>query len=591
MRTAIGVSIGSIPMWAWHHQFVIAISALGFVPLVLYLAIWPGLFVWLLRRVTDHYSRVPLFVTVPLVWVGLEMLRGEVVFTGYPWFLVAHPFVPVSVVANYASLIGVYGVGALVMLTIGWGFDFARWTPGRSDANQRRGRLLRYVGAGGAITLFLGAAMMWPEVRKDGDWLVVGAVQTNVPQSNKLDWTLEQRLADLDRFIALTRLVSDAKQTDPQTGESFKLGTPDLIVWPETMYPWYWLNPDAVAIERKSGLTTNGNPSTAIFDELMALQREMGVPMIVGAVAADGLSIDVDASGELKVKQDAVYNSAFVIHDGAVDPKRYDKVHLTPFGEVMPYISAWPWLEKKLLALGAGGMSFDLAPGTSASTLSIDIPERGKRAVQSVALATPICFESTMTGVCRELVYAGGKRRARAMVNLTNDGWFMWHDGGRKNHLLQARWRCIELGTPMIRAANTGISAVIDSHGRILARGTNIGKKASAARSDGALWAQFRLPDTGRVTMYGRTGNLVGWMILGMLIVVMVLTCVTPPQPAPELTKLPAAPDDAGRLLKLRQPPPPEDKAPPLKLVGQEPSPPKPMKRTPSDPPPESTDA
>jgi apolipoprotein N-acyltransferase len=133
----------------------------------------------------------------------------------------------------------------------------------------------------------------------------------------------------------------------------------------------------------------------------------------------------------------------------------------------MPYISSWPWLEKRLLSIGAAGMSFDLGKGSvraeaifgfDLTTLS-EVPKAPTRA----KLATPICFEITETSLCRQMVrLAAADGSLPMLVNVTNDGWFGNWKPGKQQHLLASRWRSVELGVPVVRAANTGISAAIE---------------------------------------------------------------------------------------------------------------------------------
>jgi apolipoprotein N-acyltransferase len=122
-------------------------------------------------------------------------------------------------------------------------------------------------------------------------------------------------------------------------------------------------------------------------------------------------------------------------------------------------------------------MSFDLSRGSLPWTLGIPLASGGE-----FRIAAPICFEATNSDLCRLLVYggwaSGRERRAGLMVNLTNDGWFAWWDPGRELHLLACRWRCLELATPMVRAANTGISAAIDARGRVIKAGIEGGGRA-----------------------------------------------------------------------------------------------------------------
>lgn len=520
LRTALGAGLGSIPLWAWSHAFIIKISALGYAPLVIHLAVFPALFVWLCARGRRAMPDLPCWVLLPVMWMGIEVLRGEILWSGHPWFLVAHPLIPLGVLADYASVVGVYGVGAIVMASIGWGFDVVHWTPSKDPASVKRGKHLRSMGIVGALVFFLGAALMWPYLGEDRDTILVGVVQTNVPQDNKMQWSLEDRERDLTRFLELTSIAASG------TIGGEPRGTPDLIVWPETMFPGHFgLDPETIETLRNEGIALQGRPATAMHDALVAHQGAMGIPMVVGGVASDGLRFGIDEeTGLLLAEQDAVYNSAFVIVDGAVSTDRYDKMYLTPFGEVMPYISAWPWLESKLLDLGARGMAFDLEAGLDSAPLTIPLAEGGTREAQDLALAAPICFEATNTQVCRDLVYTNGERRARLLVNLTNDGWYSWYAGGREHHLLHARWRCVELGTPMIRAANTGISALIDARGKVIARGVNMPEERPAIGSEGVLYGQLRLPEPEERTIYAQLGNALGWSLLGAMIVLIAMT-------------------------------------------------------------------
>jgi apolipoprotein N-acyltransferase len=190
-------------------------------------------------------------------------------------------------------------------------------------------------------------------------------------------------------------------------------------------------------------------------------------------------------------------------------------MELTPFGEYMPVISRFPWLEKQLLSLAAEGMSFDLSAGTKKVVFPIANGE------SEVRVVTPICFEITESTVCRGLVFDGDKRRADVMINLSNDGWFQGSDAAREQHLRIARWRCLELGTPMVRSANTGISAVIDANGRVVARGVE-GDKVGC-EVEGVMAADVPLPmraDGGGATFYARTGNWAGWGSMGIWVIV-----------------------------------------------------------------------
>lgn len=500
-RAALGAGIGTLPIWAFHHQYTWAMTEAAFVPLALYLAIYPGLFVWLLARVHQRWPRLPLWVAAPIIWTGLEVLRGEVVWDGYAQYLIGQVFID-RIIAWSAPIAGAYGTGFLLVMVC------ASALPDRHARDPSQGGLpLGKAPVRGVLFLifFFGifAAFLVPRGASpnhvDGATLRIAAIQTNVPQDNRASQTFHERLTNFRQFCDLTR---EAAEREPP---------PDLIVWPETMFPGFALNASAVAAERAAGLAYPGNiPTTFFYDSLIELQKEIGIPILVGATSPEGLKIDAAPDGTVSITQDAIYNSAVMIRDGVAEEQRYDKMQLMPFGEVMPYISNWDWLERQLLALGGRGLTFDLEAGKYPTIFEIDSSPEREGGPESIRIAAPICFESVFARQMRRLANDGGRRRADLFVNMSNDGWFAWYDGGRENLLLQCRWRCLELGTPMLRSVNTGISAAIDADGRVIS--------TLAPRTAGVVVAEFDVRPRG-LTIYARTGDVVGWASLaGMLL-------------------------------------------------------------------------
>jgi len=476
--------------------------------------------IWSLSRVHRRLPRVPMVIAAPLVWGGWEVLRGQVAFDGYPWFLAAHPLIDAPRVAigrslglaDLAAWVGVYGVSVAIVVLSAAALD---WRSG-----SRRPAL---VALGGVVVVWAASGFI---VEQPTDRTVrVAVVQTNVPQSVKDGWSLVDRIRTLDSMIALSK-------------EAATHG-PDLIVWPETMFP-------GIVIERAWvkefadntivwGAEASADEAEALFSELehvdeirwrrragpdgdevsveiasfadavVAAQKTIGVPILVGATGYDRYELGFAADGTIDPVIDGPFNSSFLVRGGRVQDERYDKMHLTPFGEVMPYISAWPWLESTLLRIGVGasGMSFDLRRGDRATVFAVDAGG------ESVRVVTPICFEATNPHVCRRLAYGAGGRRADLIAQMTNDGWFFGRDAVRIQHLQIARWRCVELGLPLIRAANTGISAAISPDGTSI---EPVGT-APAVRTEGLLIADIGLGAGG--TVYGVIGGVVSWVLLG----------------------------------------------------------------------------
>jgi apolipoprotein N-acyltransferase len=199
----------------------------------------------------------------------------------------------------------------------------------------------------------------------------------------------------------------------------------NILIWPESAFPFF-LTREADAMA-----------------EIAALLQP-GTVLITGSVRAP------DAPRNARVTR--AYNSIYVIdHDGSI-LSVYDKLHLVPFGEFLPLQGLMERLGFEQLTKVQGGF----IPGTAPRKL--DIPH----APRALPL---ICYEAIFPG---DVAAQNNADRPGWMVNLTNDGWFGISTGPHQ-HLQQAQWRAIEQGLPLVRAANTGISAVIDPLGRNIA--------------------------------------------------------------------------------------------------------------------------
>lgn len=490
---------GTIPAWAWMVRWSFVSAPAGAPFLVLYLAAFPGLTVWAIARLRRRWADLPLAAIAPVVWVAVEMFRGEVAFHGFPWFLAAHPLIDAPRLAGApifawpAAFVGAYAVtGLLVLVTV--------LLDGLiHGVRARRAAAFARPAWGAAILVALvgGALVVGPSVSGDGPTLRVGVVQTDVPQSIRGGWPTPERWND---WLLMRDLIMwGSEQTD-------------LVVLPETMFPGFVLQPDGASEERRVGVVWEIEPdpetgegralrAETVREDLLSIQRHTGTPILIGAARYEGFRLEAEGD-RIQYANDRRFNSVFLIEHGRVGDEVYDKRRLTPFGEVMPYISAWGWLERTLVGLGARGMAFDLGAGRRLTAFTIPV-EGGE-----VRVVTPVCFEATVPGVCRELVFERGRRRADALINLTNDGWFYDMRGGRELHLLAARWRSVELAMPMIRAANTGISAVIDRSGRVSHR--------MPTHEWGVMRADVRAG--GAATLYARIGDLAGWICLGAAI-------------------------------------------------------------------------
>lgn len=512
---AVGVMLGSAPAWSWLHRFLVDVTLPGFIPLGFYLGCYPALFVALLALLMRRWPRVPAALAAPVLLVGVEFVKAELVFGGYAWHLLGQPTLPLWGPWNPAHAGGVSLVSFTVAIAAGLVADWLR------NRTHPPGRAIFAAAVLTALCLLAGRFGAWRD--DSGGRIRLGLVQTNMPQSNKLAAPLEDRLRDFARWLDLSRGLAAA---EPK---------PDVIVWPETMFMGDSLNASAVEAIRRAGLYYRVDPALRLpgatpgridaswcYDALMAAHADTGVPMLIGALATEGLRIDRDeSSGRIRPRHDHRYNSAFLLRAGKVEEARYDKMELMPFGEMIPLVWRWPALQQWVVGLGASGMAFDLSFGRTPHVFAV----RGASGAP-VRIVTPICFEAAFSRQCRRLAYDAGDRRADLLINMSNDGWFGWALGGREAHLLMARWRAIELGLPVARSVNTGISCWIDPtgavHGGTRPEADPPASGPLAPWSEGSLIADIPVPGPGAATLYGMAGDWPGWTCFGLSLIFLV---------------------------------------------------------------------
>ena len=235
----------------------------------------------------------------------------------------------------------------------------------------------------------------------------------------------------------------------------------DLIVWPETVFccaNWVTVDEGAVRPTQFPDMSPQqfqdwlADTSRKIEEFMTAAARQFGLPMIVGIEREQFSPGGVD-----------IYNSAVLVtpdgswcKPGRREQSYYDKMHLVVFGEYMPFVNNFPWLQS-LSPLGTS-----TSPGARPRCLML----------KNICLAPNICYETVLPHIIRNhlatLRRAG--QRPQILVNVTNDGWF-WGSNELEQHLACGVFRTVECRLPLVIAANTGISASIDASGRILAEG------------------------------------------------------------------------------------------------------------------------
>jgi len=436
-----------VPLWLWLEQWVIDVSVGGWIGLSLYMSIWAPFFVVLLRRVvkTPRLSGISVVLTAPVVWVGLECMRGIVIFDGYPWFLAGTGLVD-SVQAQIASIGGVWLVS----------FAAVSWSAAFANTKRLKKRTIFIVfGTVIVSSLYGGYVKKGPSPIR----LPMALVQTNVFQSNKIMYSTEQQISDVADAVALTRKAAGEKTKFDQT--------PAIIVWPETMLPGSGFE---VFGKDFATYTASAESLWGFPEQVRRLASELDIPLLVGSHTWLGVNIEDTDREWIQITSTKEYNSAVLVQPNG-NTSRYDKSFLTPFGERIPYVSVWPTMERFIRDSVGAAMLFSLDAGDYQSHLVVD----------DIRIATPICFEDTVPSVVRRLVWKNNERQADILINISNDGWFGTMNSGRLQHVREARMRCIENRTPMVRVANTGQSCLINSRGVVQARATNDGSPALQA--------------------------------------------------------------------------------------------------------------
>lgn len=388
-----------------------------------YLGLYHGLFgllVSVLARPHDHRRAL---VVAPFLWVAIELARTRV--SGFPWNLLGISQVDNVALCRIAGWTGVYGNSfeiALVNVALAVAFLIPR---------PRRGMMFAAAIAAAAV-LQSGRLVEAPPAKTDRAALLV---QQNIPVA--ANWNpayFQQTVQDLAELTAKSSASAGKKV--------------DLIVWPESPAPFFTNDP-------------------RFRDAISEMARNTSAWIIVGAIGSNAPHPNDEGP---------LFNSAALVSHSGEWTARYDKVHLVPFGEYLPFPSLFSF---------AGGLTKEVGQferGTSRRPLDAG----GEK------LGIFICYESIFPDEVRQSANLG----AEVFVNISNDGWY-GDSGAYAQHLNQTRMRAIENDRWLLSATDTGVTAAIDPWGHVAA---SIPRKERAA-----LVAPYAL--TSVTTFYTRHGD------------------------------------------------------------------------------------
>ena len=466
-----------------------------------------GLF---LLRCVDALKAVPFALSVPVVWVALEYARahfptgfpflkhvGAYQMIGFGWYFLGYTQHHFEQLVQLADLGGVYAVSFVVGAVNGLAFDWLirsprvrgwlRWAENPPVATGGLGRSHLLATTAAVAALFAAAVLHGSgQPTEFAPGPRVAAIQADVTQSDKMG----------DKgglFGRYNRLCLEAAATGP-----------DLVVWPETCFPISWWTvapgiepgtvPDDVA---RLVLNSRANLGyyAAGYSWNLKVPPEAAFPPWRANVLLGLNGYEWDGNREVPT------NTALLVDADGRAGARYDKMHLVPFGEYVPFRETLPWMN----TFTPYKWDYSCRPGQAFTRFPL------KAGGREFTFGCLICYEDSDPYLARQ--YAGDGRPVDFLVNISNDGWFNGTEQ-HEQHLAICRFRAVEARRSVVRAVNMGISAVIDPCGRVVALP---GPSWSASKKiDGIVSAVVPL-DT-RESWYARLGDWVPAACWGLLV-------------------------------------------------------------------------
>jgi apolipoprotein N-acyltransferase len=407
---------GHLPLW-------VSIPAL--LLLSLYMSMYLALFCAIISRVWKEREMLAVWIA-PLLWVGLDFVRSFL-FSGFPWQDLGYSQYRALLLIQTADLTGHFGITfQIVLVNSVAALLLVLWFAKRASAHTaqpvltlrlRRAWLYAILPALCMILGVLGYNVLRYRqvsgVIAGSPTMKIAVVQGNIEQDQK--WSPAMRLKTIDIYTQLSKQAA--------AGEN---GPPALLVWPETALPFL----------------IDDNPY------YHRLKKTLIVKQKIWLLAGAPFYIELEEKKSAQSRKILSYNSAYLFTPAGDVSGRYDKQHLVPFGEYVPLSDYFSLPGPLVENIG------NFSSGKPVRPLSC----------QGAAIGVLICFESIFPKLARDWTASG----ANLLVNITNDAWF-----GRSSapwqHLSMSVFRAVENRRSLARAANTGVSAIVDPLGRIAA--------------------------------------------------------------------------------------------------------------------------
>jgi apolipoprotein N-acyltransferase len=490
------------------------VSWLGPVVLSLYLALYWGAFGAFAATVGNPWhqkggvSESPfrcLFnaFTHATIWAGLEWLRGWML-TGFGWNGLGVAFHDTIVISQAADLLGVAGLSLMLVFFQAVLVQVGHRMKQASVDGIRRPRwdfaatalcvgflivygILRIAGESGKESIPLKALLVQINIPQDASVQLWSAEEVHMAYEEETISALEKITADDEK--ALQEAIAKSEEGEIQ------LNSPDWVLWPET------------ALTGRIIRTADGEWGAwrQNVDTIRRVREAGRFDLIYGVVEIEG---EAREDGLYEKQNPRIYNS-IAVQTADDELLTFQKHHLVMFGETIPFVDSIPFLKKIYEQQSGAEYSGSFTAGPSLDPLPIMLD--GKE----IGIIPSVCFEDTVPRLTRKFVCD----EPQVIVNLTNDGWFD-ESPAAAQHFANARFRAIELRRPMLRCANTGVSAAIDTIGSTAHPATGKpqtitdGKGRSFVR--GSLLTELKIPLQPSFSLYAVIGD---WGIIGLSLV------------------------------------------------------------------------
>jgi apolipoprotein N-acyltransferase len=438
--------------WLGNIYWMSFVTVAGWISFCIYTALlWPLLAItlrWCVKK------RIPLFIALPVLIVGMEQMQG-LFLGGFYWNYLAHSQYNNTTLIQIADIFGAAGVSFLVAMVNGLiaGLILSAKNLELRTENLEKNQIRRqpfFLILNSKFSIIVTVAMVAGTLGY-GHWRIdqsaqfvtqgplIGVVQTNIPISVKKSFVAESQI--------FKELLDESNKCISAHAK--------LVVWPETMVQAI-LNPQVLRL-------LVDDHSYKIFDETIREHAKKGAYILAGAY--DGTpKYDVN-----NIRLAQKFNSAFLYNpDGSQSPKKYAKICLVPFGEMLPF-SNIPLIRKLFLTMSPYDFDYTIDPGTEYTVFDMQTPSRKYR------FSVMICYEDGVPVMARKFaVDEKGRKQIDWLLNISNDGWFVRFENGKvlpaselPQHAAICAFRAVENRLAVLRSVNTGISCMIDTLGRI----------------------------------------------------------------------------------------------------------------------------